>query len=361
MFYSTNIGLDVHARSISAAAFVPETGEIIERVFDYDPDRVAQWARSLPGPVQCVYESGPTGFDLLRKLESQNVRCVIGAVTKMLRPSGDKVKNDRRDAIFLARMLAVGNIVEVYVPDPDEEAARDLARAREDVRHDLTRAKQLLSKFLLRKGIVYDKGKKAWTKTHRKWLEGLKLPTLVERLVLEEYLMSVVELERKRERLDSKIVAMSAQPRWEGVVRRLSCLRGVSIVSAFAIATEIGDFSRFGKAKSFISYLGLHPSLNESGESSKSGPITKAGNTHVRKLLIEAAWHHRRLYRPSAPTLQSGYFAVPGPVKALAKKANSRLHDRALYLKGRRLNPCKANTAVARELAGFVWALALEG
>jgi transposase len=360
MFYSTNIGLDVHARSIAAAAFVPETGEIIERAFGYDPDGVARWVRSLPGPVQCVYESGPTGFDLSRKLESRGIRCVIGAVTKMLRPSGAKVKNDRLDAIFLARMLAVGNIVEVYVPDPDEEAARDLSRAREDVRHDLTRAKQLLSKFLLRKGIVYDKGKKAWTKTHRKWLEGLEPPTLVERLVLEEYLMSVVELERKRERLDARIVALAAQPRWESLVRRLSCLRGISTISAFAIATEIGDFTRFAKAKSFISYLGLHPSLEESGESSKNGPITKTGNTHVRKLLVEAAWHHRRLYRPSAPTLQSGYSAVSGPVATLAKKANSRLHDRALYLKGRRLNPCKANTAVARELAAFVWALALE-
>ena len=359
MFYSTSVGLDVHARSITAAALVLETGEIIERSFSYEPDSLADWIKTLPRPVHCVYESGPTGFHLRRRLETHGIACVIGAVTKMLRPTGDKVKNDKRDAIFLARMLAVGNIVEVYIPDPEEEAARDLARAREDVRHDLTRAKQLLSKFLLRKGIVYEKGKSAWTKTHRRWLNSLVFDNENECLVMEEYLMAIAEEERRRDRLDEKIKAMAQKPRFRRTVANLCCLRGISTVSSFAIAVEIGDFTRFKKARSFVSYLGLHPSLNESGESSSSGKITKTGNSHVRRLLVEAAWHHARLYCPSADGLQAGYASVCCEAAQLAKKANARLHERAVYLKKRRLNPCKANTAVARELAGFVWALAL--
>lgn len=173
MLYRTSIGLDVHARSIAATAFIPETGEIVQKAFPYDAGKVAEWAKGMPQPARCVYESGPTGFDLKRKLDKAGVPCVVGAVSKMLRPSGDRVKTDRRDATFLARMLAVGNIVEVAMPTEATEAARDLARAREDCRHDLMRARHLLSKFLLRKGIVYP-GKTAWTKTHREWLGRLE-------------------------------------------------------------------------------------------------------------------------------------------------------------------------------------------
>ncbi len=227
MNYRTSIGLDVHARSIKAAAFVPETGEIIEKGFDYDPGTITEWAATLPQPVQCVYESGPTGFDLQRKLSECNVDCVIGAVSKMLRPSGDKVKTDKRDAVFLARMLAVGNIVEVVVPEPAMEAARDLARAREDARKDLMRARHLLSKFLLRKGIVYDKGKSAWTKTHRKWLASLSFGDSCEQLVFDEYLAGVVVMEQRRDRLDEAIREKAASPMFTGVVARLSAIRGI--------------------------------------------------------------------------------------------------------------------------------------
>jgi transposase len=358
MLYSTSVGLDVHARSIKAAAFIPQTGEIREKAFSYDADAIVRWAKTLPQPVQCVYESGPTGFDLLRKLEASGVSCIIGAVSKMLRPAGDKIKNDKRDAIFLSRMLAVGNIVEVYVPTPEDEAARDLARARADVRQDLCRAKHLLSKFLLRKGIVYDKGKKAWTKTHRRWLEGLEMATVIEQQVLEEYLLSVEELERKRERLDKAIGVLGTTPRWGALVSKLCLLRGIATVSAFAIATEIGDFSRFPKASAFYSYLGLVPSLDESGESSHSGKITKTGNGHVRKLLVEAAWHHRRLYRPSSVSANPQSPGLSPHVVQEARKANIRLHDRAVHFRARKLHSCKANTAVARELAGWVWTLA---
>ena len=182
MLYRTSIGLDVHARSIAATAFIPETGEIVQKAFPYDAGKVAEWAKGMPQPARCVYESGPTGFDLKRKLDKAGVPCVVGAVSKMLRPSGDRVKTDRRDATFLARMLAVGNIAGVAMPTEAMEAARDLARAREDCRHDLMRARHLLSKFLLRKGIVYP-GKTAWTKAHREWLGRPGFADPCERLV----------------------------------------------------------------------------------------------------------------------------------------------------------------------------------
>ena len=276
MLYRTSIGLDVHARSIAATAFIPETGEIVQKAFPYDAGKVAEWAKGMPQPARCVYESGPTGFDLKRKLDKAGVPCVVGAVSKMLRPSGDRVKTDRRDATFLARMLAVGNIVEVAMPTEATEAARDLARAREDCRHDLMRARHLLSKFLLRKGIVYP-GKTAWTKTHREWLGRLEFADPCERLVFGEYLESVRSLELRRARLDGAIEERAAGEDMAPAVSALRCVRGISTVTAFSIAAEIGDFSRFPDARSFMSFVGLVPSESSSGESVSRGKIDPDG------------------------------------------------------------------------------------
>ena len=357
MLYSSSIGLDVHARSIKAAAFISLTGELIEKSFGYDAQSLGAWIHTLPKPVQCIYESGPTGFDLFRKLDEQGITCFVGAVTKMLRPIGDRIKNDKRDAIFLARMLATGNIVPVYVPTPAEEAARDISRAREDLRQNLTRAKHHLMKFLLRKGITYDLGKTTWTKTYRLWLESLSFSQPDEQLVFEEYLLSIADLECKRERLDRAIKQRSKELPWAETVSRLVCLRGISTTIAFALVTEIGDFTRFKTAGSFASYLGLVPSLNESGQSCSRGRITKTGNTHIRKLLVEAAWHCQRPLRPF-----TGVKAEPQiheSVRLIATEANIRLHKRSLHLRQRKLPACKVNVAVARELAQWIWRLAL--
>lgn len=359
MSYRTSIGLDVHARSIAGAAFVPETGEIIERSFPYDPEAVAGWAMSMPQPARCVYESGPTGFDLQRRLEAAGAECCVGAVSKMLRPAGDRVKTDRRDAIFLARMLAVGNVVEVAVPTRAMEAARDLARAREDCRHDLMRARHLLSKLLLRKGIAYDRGRTAWTKRHREWLASVELPDPCERLVFGEYLEGVRSLELRRDRLDAAIAERASEPDLAPVVSALSCLRGISTVSAFSIAAEVGDFSRFPDARSFMSFVGLVPSESSTGESVSRGGITRAGNGHVRTLLVESAWHHSRRYNPMSPTALSAAAGVPAAVAEAAARANLRLHERSEHLGSRGKPPSVVNAAVARELAGFVWALAV--
>ena len=333
MAYRTSIGLDVHARSIEAAAFVPETGEIVQKSFPYDPWAVAEWAKAQPQPAKCVYESGPTGFDLQRRLSEAGVECCVGAVSKMLRPSGDRVKTDRRDAAFLARMLAVGNVVEVAVPSPAVEAARDLARAREDCRHDLTRARHLLSKFLLRKGVVY--GRTAWTKAHRAWLASLSFDDPCEQLVLDEYLEGVRSLELRRARLDAAIAGRASRPDLAPAVSALRCLRGMSTVTAFTLAVEVGDFSRFPDARSFMSYVGLVPSESSSGETVS------------------------RRYTPMSPTAIAEAAGVPAAVAEAAARANRRLHGRCAHLRSRGKPANVVNAAVARELAGFVWALAV--
>lgn len=357
MTYRTSVGLDVHARSIAAAALDHLTGEVELRSFGYDPAGVAAWVLSLEGPARCVYESGPTGFDLQRSLSAAGVECVVGAVSKMLRPSGDRVKTDKRDAVFLARMLAVGNVVEVAVPTPAMEAARDLARAREDCREDLMRARNLVSKLLLRKGVVYGDGK-AWTKRHREWLSRIELPDPCERLVLEEYLEGVRSLELRRGRLDAAIAERAKGPDLAPVVSALSCLRGISTVTAFSIAVEVGDFTRFPTARAFMSYLGLVPSESSSGESVSRGKITRTGNGHVRTLLVESAWHHARRLVPMSATSLADARGVPVAVAEAAERANRRLASRSAHLRGRGRPANVVNTAVARELAGFVWAIA---
>jgi transposase len=359
MKYLTSVGLDVHARSIKAAALSIETGELKERGFMYDDPDLIGWLKSLPQPVHCVYESGPTGFDLLHRLEAEGIACQIGAVTKMLRPSGDRIKNDKRDAQFLARMLATNNIVPIYIPTDEEESARDLCRAREDVRQSLTRAKQHLSKFLLRKGIVYTEGKAAWTQRHRSWLASLKFPTEAEQVTFDEYLLTIKEAERRRERLDANITTLAMSGRWEEIVLRLRCLRGIGTITAFALACEIGDFSRFKNASAFSSYLGLVPSLKESGESSVRGRITKTGNCHLRKLVVEAAWCHARRFRPYSEKKEPFFKTVDPAIALEAQKANLRLRDRSEHFKQRKLPPCKANVAIARELSGWIWHIAL--
>lgn len=357
MIYRTSVGLDVHARSIAAAALDHLTGEVAQRSFAYDPAAVAAWVLSLEGPARCVYESGPTGFDLQRSLSAAGVECRVGAVSKMLRPSGDRVKTDKRDAVFLARMLAVGNVVEVAVPTPEMEAARDLARAREDCREDLMRARHLLSKLLLRKGVVYE-GRTSWTKAHGEWLSRVELADPCERLVLEEYLEGVRSPKLRRDRLDAAIAERAKAPDLAPVVSALCRLRGISTVTALSIAAEIGDFTRFPTARSFMSYLGLVPSESSSGETVSRGRITRTGNGHVRTLLVESAWHHARRRSPMSATSLADARGVPAPVAEAAERANGRLHERSVRLRSRGKPANLANAAVARELAGFVWALA---
>jgi transposase len=293
----TSVGLDVHARSVVACGLDGQTGELFERRLCPDHGEIISWLRQLPGPVAVTYEAGPTGFGLARFLISEGIECLVAAPSKLQRPSGDRVKTDLRDARHLARLLHLGEIVAVAVPSVEQEAARDLVRAREDVRSDLMSARHRLSKLLLRQGIVYYGGT-SWTAAHDRWLrsQSFDLPGL--QLAYDIAYDTLLATTARRERLDGAITAMAADSVFTPVVIRLGCLRGVSTLTAFGLAVEIGDWQRFD-GRSIGAYLGLVPTESSSGGSRSQGSITKTGNKHARRLLVEAAWHHRKPYRPS--------------------------------------------------------------
>ena len=293
----TSVGLDVHARSVAAAAIDGVTGELVQARLTPSHEHIRSWAQDLPGPVAVTYEAGPTGFGLYRALTAAGVRCVVAAPSKLQKPSGDRVKTDAKDAVHLARLLRLDEVTAVSIPSVDQEAARDLVRAREDCRGDLMRARHRLSKLLLRHGIVYYGGQ-AWTGKHDAWLRQEALPQLTgraTRLTFDSDYDNVLTVKARRDRLDAAIGEMAADCEFTDLVRRLGCLRGVSTLTGFALAVEIGDWHRF-TGNTIGSFVGLVPSEYSSGSSRAQGSITKTGNTHVRRLLVEAAWHHRARY-----------------------------------------------------------------
>ena len=251
------------------------------------------WLKTLPAPVRVVYEAGPTGYGLARACAEAGISCVVAAPSR-IRAAADRVKTDRRDAERLARLLRLGEITPVRVPGPEEEAARDLVRAREDARGDLMRARHRLSKLLLRHGAVYDAT--AWTRAHDAWLRRQRFQSGPLAIVFDECYGRMLDAKTRRDALDKAITELAASEPYVDVVERLVCLRGVSTLTAFALTVELGDWNRF-RPESLGPFLGLTPSENSSGERRRQGAITKTGNTHARRLLIEAAWHQRR---PSA-------------------------------------------------------------
>jgi transposase len=286
--------------------------------------------QGLPGPVAVAYEAGPTGFGLYRSLTAASIRCVVVAPSKLQRPSGERVKTDAKDALHLARLLRLDEITPVAIPTADGEAARDLVRAREDCRGDLMRARHRLSKLLLRHGIVYYEGD-AWTGKHDAWLRNQALPQLTSsatRLTFDSDYEQVLAVKARRDRLDAAIELMAADSEFTPLVRRLGCLRGISTLTGFALAVEIGDWNRF------------------------------TGNTHVRRLLVEAAWHHRARYRVGK-TMRDRWELAPAAARIRGDEGNRRLHQRWVKFIERRKRNTVANVAIARELAGWCWSLAL--
>lgn len=316
------------------------------------PAEVLGWVRALPGPCAVVYEAGPTGFGLARALRADGIRCELGASSKLHRPPGDRVKTDARDALHLARLLRLDEVVSVRVPTPGQEAARDLVRAREAARQDLMRARRRLSKLLLRRGLVYCEGK-AWTSTHDRWLRRQSFDSVGTQAAFDDAYETVALAAARRDRLDEKITALAGDGEFTAMVHRLACLRGISTLTGFALAVEIGDWDRFTGA-----YLGLVPSEHSSGQSRSQGGITKTGNVHVRRLLVEAAWHHRTPYRPSV-VLQRRWDQSSPAARTPAHAGNQRLHARWVAYNLRKKKGVVANVAVARELAGWCWSLAV--
>jgi len=353
----TSVGLDVHARSIVACGLDTVTGQTLRRRLVPTADVVLDWLRELPGPVAVAYEAGPTGFGLARQLTAAGVRCVVVAPSKLQRPAADRVKTDARDALHLARLLRMDQIVEVRVPGIEQEAARDLVRAREDVRGDLMSCRHRLSKLLLRQGILYSGGS-TWTGVHETWLRGQQFTQRGVQIAFDAGLEAMLLTVERRNRLDKAIIEMATRGEYTAVVRRLSCLRGVSTLTAFGLAVEIGDWHRFTGA-TIGAYLGLVPTESSSGQQRSQGSITKAGNAHARRLLIEAAWHHRKTYRTPSATMRARWNLASPAAKARGHAGNHRLHQRWQAFLARRKKPAIANVAVARELAGWCWSLAV--
>ena len=352
----TSVVLDVHARSVAAAAIDGVTGELFQARLTPSHDHIRGWIGALPGPVAVTYEAGPTGFGLARALRADGIRCVVAAPSKLQRPSGDRVKTDANDAVHLARLLRMDEVTAVVIPSADQEAARDLVRAREDCRGDLMRARHRLSKLLLRHGIVYDGGQ-GWTGAHDVWLRRQHFDAPTVQMAFDSDYDAVLATGARRDRLDAAITAMATDSEFTPVVRRLSCLRGVSTLTSFALAVEIGDWRRF-TGNTIGSFVGLVPSEYSSGASRVQGSITKTGNTHARRLLIEAAWHHRTRYRPGSTMLARWDLASPA-ARARGDEGNRRLHARWARFDEHHKRPVIANVAIARELAGWCWSLAV--
>jgi transposase len=352
---TVTVGLDVHARSIRLAAV--RADELLEeRTLPYDEEAVERILRRWPG-ARCCYEAGPTGFGLYRRLVDRGIECAVVAPGLVPRRPGDRVKTDPRDARKLARLLAAGLLEPIYVPSRELEAVRDLVRAREDARLDRMRDRQRLSKFCLRQGRLLPTS--AWTVTRRKWLGEQRFERAAEQITFDTYLHAVDLVDRRIELLERAVRETAEQGPWRELVARLRCLRGVDTHTALALAAEIGDFSRFKSAEQFMAFVGLVPSEHSSGEQRRQGSITKVGNAHVRRLLVESARHARR--RPTVGyELARRHRGQDAPVIERAWRCQQRLYQRWQRMAGRGKPHQKIVVACARELAGFVWAIATD-
>jgi transposase len=356
LYYPISIGLDVHLNSISASALDADTGELTQRWFEgADTEGLTKWILSFGQKAWAVYESGFCGFALKRELDAAGIPCLIAAVSKLARPSGERVKTDKRDAAFLARQLAAHNIVPVHVPGIEQEGMRDLSRALDTVREALVSAKLRVVQTHHRYGLRYggDGPKRAWAVGWLSWAKSLKMPSAGAQHAYDFHMAEALRLIDEKKRIESLIHKWCGEPSLKGKADAMTAIKGISKTGAFCLMSEIGEFSRFAKGSGFSSFLGLVPSENSSGGSVRRGSITHAGNEHVRKALIESAWCYSRVKTPYKQTPDG----VTPAIAAIAYKANMRLFEKRRHLAGTK-KPCVANAAIARELACWIWAIA---
>lgn len=362
-FSNIFVGLDVHKDTIAVA--VARTGRQEPEYMGVIPHTGAEISKLLKrlspsGEVLSLcYEAGPCGYGLYRQVRASGHDCDVVAPSLIPRKAGDRLKTDRRDALQLARLHRSGDLTPVWVPDDEQEAIRDLTRAREDMKLLEGRARRQLGAFLLRHGRVYRGTKTKWTQAHYRWLEGQRFGSPYQQLVFEEYVATVKAAERRLKAMEGYM--REALPGWSQapVVEALMALRGVSLITAMGIVAELGDLSRFDSPRQLMAYLGLIPSEHSSGGSRRQGSITRTGNGHVRRLLTESAWNYRFMARKSR-TIERRAEKTSARVQAIAWQAQTRLCGRYRHLieSGKAKN--QAVTAVARELAGFIWAIACE-
>jgi transposase len=350
------VGLDTHAAS--TAIGVAEPGRDAPRFVGTVGPRFAELTKALaklgkPSTLMIVYEAGPCGYALARELIGADYRCEVVAPSKVPRRPGDRVKTDRRDALMLASLARAGELTPVNVPDERDEAMRDLSRARVDAVRARLKARQQLKALLLRHGRRYT-GKSSWTAAHERYLATLSFAHHAQDIAFVEYRQTVSEAQARVQRLSEALTQEIQHWRMQPLVHALMSLRGVDQLVATTLVAELGDFRRFAHPRHLMGYLGLVPSEHTSGERRRLGAITKTGNTHARRVLIEAAWNYRFPPRITAP-LQKRQEQQPAHIRAIAWRAQLRLTHRYRRLKARGLQHNKICVAIARELAGFLW------
>src|SRR2546425_2835285 len=357
------VGLDVHKEMIAVAygsaereAEVVFLGTIGTRQGDID--KLIRKLQSKGKTLHFVYEAGPCGYWLYRYLTKKNLKCWVVAPSQIPKKAGDRVKTDRRDAMQLARLLRSGDLTPIYVPVVEEEAIHDLVRAREDVLRDSKAAKVRLKAFLLRQDIRYE-GRATWGPAHLRWLATVVCPTPAQQIVFQEYVRAVSAHTARLQRLEAELATLVPSWRWYPVVAAIQALRGVQFTAAVTLIAELGDLTRFENPRQLMSYLGLVPSEHTSGERRRQGAITKTGNSHARRVLVEGAWAYRYPAKVSRH-LQLRLEKVPKAIQDISWKAQVRLckRYRRLVARGKQVN--QVVVALAREMAAFVWAIARE-
>jgi len=359
--FSTFIGMDVHKETIAVAIAGEEGvpryyGEIMNT-----PEAIAKLVKKVAGKKDrkaFCYEAGPCGYGVYRQLKGMGYRCDVVAPSLIPKKAGDRVKTDRRDAVMLTRLYRAGELTAVWVPELEQEAIRDLTRAREDIKGMERHARQRLSGFLLRHNKKYS-GKSKWTPGYFQWLEAVRFESPIQQIVFHEYVDMVKQLQERvaaiEEEIRKALIGWSLGP----VVEASMSLRGVNLVTAMTVVAEIGDMSRFERPRQLMAHIGLVPSEHSSGSRQKRGGITKTGNGHVRRVLTEASWSYRLPARKTAH-LQRKAEKTTEAVQAIAWKAQKRLCKRYWYLIHKGKLTVQTCTAIARELVGFIWAIARE-
>ena len=354
---TTYVGIDAHKKDLFVAMLIGNEKTPVTWQLANEPRAVHRLVRKLereaPGPVQVFYEAGPCGYALQRQVTTARVGCDVIAPALIPRKPGERVKTNRRDARKLMELGRAGLLTAVQPPTPEDEAVRDLARARDDAREDLQRCRHRLGKLLLRRGLHF--GGRNWTRAHRQWITSLTWPQAAERVVVDDYLLAIDHTEARLIELDARLAEIAETEPYREPVGWLRCFRGIDTLTAMLILAELHDFRRFASAPALMAYLGLVPGEDSSGEKHRRGRITRTGNALVRRLLVETAWHYQ--HRPTVGVaLTRRRKGQPGRVIAIADKAQQRLCRRFRTMTAEHKPAPKIAVAIARELAGFLWA-----
>jgi transposase len=354
---TTYVGVDAHKKDLFVAMLIGNATAPVTWQLANEPQAVRRLVRKLereaPGSVHLFYEAGPCGYALQRQVSTSRVRCDVVAPALIPRKPGERVKTNRRDARKLVELGRAGLLTAVQPPTPNDEAVRDLARARDDAREDRQRARHRLGKLLLRRGLHF--AGKNWSRAHRRWIDTLTWAHAAERAVVEDYLLAIDQIESRLTELDERLTEIAQADPYREPVAWLRCFRGIDTLTAILILAELHDFRRFASAPALMAYLGLVPGEDSSGEKHRRGRITRTGNVLVRRLLVETAWHYQ--HRPSVGiALTRRRKGQPGRVIAIADKAQQRLCRRFRKMVAEHKPAPKIAVAIARELAGFLWA-----